>query len=84
MKDKFYTVSHDPKDAPYYTDRAYILKSPIHELKELVAICDDESKCPHCGIEVTPRSHKGRWEIAMQKLYGLKKLKEMRAGYKDR
>jgi len=39
---EFYTLSHNPKDAPNYTHVAYILKSPIPELKKLVAICDDE------------------------------------------
>ena len=41
-KETFYTLSHDSKDAPNYTHVAYILKSPMPEIKELVAICDDE------------------------------------------
>lgn len=29
-----------------------------------VAICDDQANCPKCNQEVTPRSHRGRWEVA--------------------
>ena len=42
MKETFYTLSHNPKDAPHYTHVAYILQSLIPEIKELVAICDDD------------------------------------------
>jgi len=41
-KEEFYTYSKDPKDAPHYTDRAYVLSSPIPELGKLVAIMDDD------------------------------------------
>jgi len=41
-EETFYTLSHDSKDAPNYTHVAYILKSPMPEIKQLVAICDDE------------------------------------------
>ena len=42
MKETFYTLSHNPKDAPHYTHVAYIVTSTIPEIKELVAICDDD------------------------------------------
>lgn len=29
-----------------------------------VAICDDQSNCPRCKKEITPRSRRGRWEAA--------------------
>lgn len=29
-----------------------------------VAITDSEANCPRCKEEVTPRSHRGRWEVA--------------------
>ena len=45
------------------------------------AICDDESRCRTCKKEIIPRSHRGRWEVAMRTLYGIKKLKEIRAAY---
>lgn len=41
-KETFYTVSHNPKDAPNYTHIAYILKSSTPKIKQLVAICDDD------------------------------------------
>jgi hypothetical protein len=28
------------------------------------AICDDQAKCPKCKAEITPRSHKDRWNVA--------------------
>lgn len=45
------------------------------------AICDDESQCPTCKQEITPRSYRGRWEVAMQTLYGAERLRRMRARY---
>jgi hypothetical protein len=45
-----------------------------------VAICDDETKCPLCKEEV-PYTPRARHEMAMQKLYGSKKLAEMRKNY---
>jgi len=41
-EEEFYTYSNDPKDAPHYTHRSYILKSPMKEVDELVAIMDDD------------------------------------------
>lgn len=29
-----------------------------------VAICDDQSRCPNCKLEVIPASSAGRWETA--------------------
>ncbi len=43
-----------------------------------VAICDDQAKCPVCKVDVTPRSSRGRDEVAMEKLYGRERLAEMR------
>jgi len=45
-----------------------------------VAICNDESHCPHCKEEV-PYSPKERWEMGMRKLFGTKKLAELRSKY---
>jgi len=45
------------------------------------AICDDESKCPKCGKEIT-LSSRARWKTAMLKLYGPKRLKEIRGNKK--
>jgi hypothetical protein len=45
------------------------------------AICDDQSRCPACKAEVVPRSPRGRWEMAMQAWFGIKKLRVMRAEY---
>ena len=42
---------------------------------------DDEIQCPTCKQEITPRSHRGRWEVAMQTLYGAEGLRKMRAKY---
>jgi len=41
-EEKFYTVSHSSKDAPFYTHRAYVIKSPVPELGEIVTIMDDD------------------------------------------
>jgi len=41
-EEEFYTLSHDSKDAPHYTHRPYLLKSPMKEVGELVAIMDDD------------------------------------------
>lgn len=45
------------------------------------AICDDQECCPSCGEQVTPLSHRGRWDSAMQSFYGRDKVREMRKGY---
>ena len=37
----FYTISHDSKDAPFFTHRGYLLKSPIKEVGELITIMDE-------------------------------------------
>ncbi len=39
---EFYTVSHNPKDAPHYTHRAYVVRSPLKEVGEIVVIMDDD------------------------------------------
>lgn len=31
-----------------------------------LAINDYQTKCPGCKVEVTPLSHRGRWEVAMR------------------
>lgn len=41
-EETFYAVSHDSKDAPHYTHRVYVVKSPIPELGEIVTIMDDD------------------------------------------
>lgn len=41
-EEEFYRVSHDAKDAPHYTHRAYVVKSPIPEVGEVVTIMDDD------------------------------------------
>lgn len=41
-EEEFYTVSHDAKDAPHYTHRAYVVRSPIPKLGEIVTIMDDD------------------------------------------
>jgi len=46
-----------------------------------VAICDDESKCPHCGREV-PGTSRARWNMAMRELYGSKEVEKMRSKYR--
>ncbi len=38
----FYTLSHDSKDAPHFTHRAYLVKSPMKEIGELIAIMDED------------------------------------------
>jgi len=45
-----------------------------------VAITDSESHCPVCKQEIlsTPRQ---RWDEAMVKLYGVKRLRKMRSEY---
>lgn len=48
-----------------------------------VAICDDQAMCPVCGEEITPRSHRGRWEVAMQTLYSAEELRKIRSQYGD-
>lgn len=41
------------------------------------AICDDQTHCPVCGEEV-PGSHHSRWNQAMDKFFGSKRVIEMR------
>ena len=41
-EEDFYTVSHDAKDAPHFTHRAYVIKSGIAELGDIVAIMDED------------------------------------------
>lgn len=48
-----------------------------------VAICDDESVCPQCKAEVTPRSPRGRHEMTMIKMYGAERLAKMRSKYRE-
>ncbi len=43
-----------------------------------VAICDDESMCPMCKEEILPRSHRGRWDVAMNAFYGRDEVVKMR------
>jgi len=43
-----------------------------------VAICDDQEVCPVCKEKVYPRSHRGRWEIAMNGFYGREAVVKMR------
>ena len=48
-----------------------------------VAICDDQANCPVCKREISPRSHKGRWDMAMaNQLGGHNKLKKLRQSSK--
>ena len=52
-KDTHYTFSHDPKDAAYFTHKAFIVKSPklarikIFKDSSIVAIRDEEKKHYH-------------------------------------
>lgn len=39
---EFYTVSHNAKDAPLYTHRAYVVRSPMAKIGEIVTIMDDD------------------------------------------
>jgi hypothetical protein len=41
-----------------------------------VAINDDQSLCPKCKTEITPRSHRGRWEAAMRPYRKTTRVKE--------
>jgi len=41
-EEQFYTISHDSKDAPYFSHRAYLVRSPMKEVGELIAIMDDD------------------------------------------
>ena len=41
------------------------------------AICDDQSKCPACGVDVTPRSSEERHSVAMIELYGADKVRKI-------
>lgn len=43
-----------------------------------LAVVDGEDDCPGCGEEVFPKGRKARWDSAMEKLYGRKRLREMR------
>ncbi len=46
------------------------------------AVCDDESLCPCCKVEIQPSSSRGRWGMAMAKqLGGYDKLAKLRASY---
>ena len=48
-----------------------------------VAICDDQSVCPHCKKEVEPREPRLRWEEGMRRLYGSENLRKMREKYRN-
>ena len=47
------------------------------------AICDDESKCPHCGEDI-PFSPRARWDMGMNGLYGPEKVRKMRQDIQDK
>ena len=41
----------------------------------------NEKNCPLCGKPVYPSSERGRWEMAMKRLFGKEQLQKMRAKY---
>lgn len=52
-KDTEYTISHDPKDAAYFTHKAFFIKSPklqkikVFKNKEIISIRDENRKNYH-------------------------------------
>lgn len=48
------------------------------------AICDDQSMCPVCGVEVIPRSSRGRHDVAMKSLYGVDAVQKMRKEWRKK